>query len=93
MILLYDFSMHWNKLLVKKKIKSIYFKFIWFYDFYALVTKGLKWLTVSITLVGTINLLWEQIDTPVVFGCLLYIYTLVNKLESTLRKIKVSIVF
>ena len=93
MILLYDFSMHWNKLLVKKKIKSIYFKFIWFYDFYALVTKGLKWLTVSITLVGTINLLREQIDTPVVFGCLLYIYTLVNKLESTLRKIKVSIVF
>ena len=65
MILLYDFSMHWNKLLVKKKIKSIYFKFIWFYDFYALVTKGLKWLTVSITLVGTINLLSEQIDTPV----------------------------
>ena len=93
MILLYDFSMHWNKILVKKKLKSIYFKFIWFYDFYALVTKGLKWLTVSITLVGTINLLWEQIDTPVVFGCLLYIYTLVNKLESTLRKIKVSIVF
>ena len=93
MILLYDFSMHWNKILVKKKLKSIYFKFIWFYDFYALVTKGLKWLTVSITLVGTINLLREQIDTPVVFGCLLYIYTLVNKLESTLRKIKVSIVF
>ena len=93
MILLYDFSMHWNKILVKKKLKSIYFKFIWFYDFYALVTKGLKWLTVSITLVGTINLLWEQIDTPVVFGCLLYIYTLVNKLESRLRKIKVSIVF
>ena len=93
MILLYDFSMHWNKILVKKKLKSIYFKFIWFYDFYALVTKGLKWLTVSITLVGTINLLWEQIDTPVVFGCLLYIYTLVNKLESTSRKIKVSIVF
>ena len=93
MILLYDFSMHWNKILVKKKLKSIYFKFIWFYDFYALVTKGLKWLTVSITLVGTINLLWEQIDTPVGFGCLLYIYTLLNKIESTLRKIKVSIVF
>ena len=93
MILLYDFSMHWNKILVKKKLKSIYFKFIWFYDFYALVTNGLKWLTVSITLVGTINLLWEQIDTLVGFGCLLYIYTLLNKIESTLRKIKVSIVF
>ena len=93
MILLYDFSMHWNKILVKKKLKSIYFKFIWFYDFYALVSKGLKWLTVSITLVGTINLLRGQIDTPVGFGCLLYIYTLLNKIESTLRKIKVSIVF
>ena len=51
----------WIKILVKKKLKSIYFKFIWFYDFYAPVTKGLKWLTVSITLVGRINLLWKQI--------------------------------
>ena len=63
----------WIKILVKKKLKSIYFKFIWFYDFYALVTKGLKWLTVSITLVGRINLLWKQIDAPVGFGCKLYI--------------------
>ena len=54
------------KILVKKKLKSIYFKFIWFWDFYALVTEGLKRLTVSITLVGRIKLLWKQIDAPVV---------------------------
>ena len=83
----------WIKILVEKKLKSIYNKFIWFYDFYVLVAKGLKWLTVSITLVGRINLLWKQIDAPVGFGCKLYIYTLLNKIESTLRKIKVSIVF
>ena len=56
----------WIKILVKKK--SIYFKFIWFCEFYAPVPKGLKWLTVSITLVGRINLLWKQIDAPVGFG-------------------------
>ena len=83
----------WIKILVKKKLKSIYFKFMWFYDFYALVTKGLKWLTVSITLVGRINLLRKQIDAPVGFGCKLYIYTLLCKIESGVRKIKVSIVF
>ena len=94
MILLYDFSMHWNKLLVKKKIKSIYFKFIWFYDFYALVTKGLKWLTVSITLFSGYNKFIIGADWySSWFGCLLYIYTLLNKIESTLRKIKVSTVF
>ena len=67
----------WIKILVKKKLKSIYFKVKWFYDFYALVTA----------------LLWKQIDAPVGFGCKLYIYTLLNKIESTLRKIKVSVVF
>ena len=56
----------WIKILVKKKLKCIYFKFIWFYDFYAIVTKGMKWLNVSITLVCRIKLLWKQIDTPVV---------------------------
>ena len=83
----------WIKLLVKKKLKSIYFKFIWFCDFYALVTRGLKWLTVSTTLVGRIKLLWKQIDAPVVFvvNCI-HKYILLNKIESTLRKIKVSIV-
>ena len=82
------------KRLVKKKLKSIYFKFIWFCDFYALVTKGLKRLTVSITLVGRIKLLWKQIDTPVVLVVnFIPKYTLLNKIESTLRKIKVSIVF
>ena len=38
-----------------------------------MISKGLKWLTVSITLVGRINLLWKQIDAPVGFGCKLYI--------------------
>ena len=80
----------WIKILVKKKLKSIYFKFI---RFYALVTKGLKWLNVSITLVGRINLLWKQIDAPVGFGCKLYIYTFLCKIESAVRKIKVNIVF
>ena len=77
----------WIKILVKKKLKSIYFKFIWFYDFYALVTKGLKWLTVSITLVGRINLLWKQIDAPVGFGCKLYIR------KHSEKDFKVSLVF
>ena len=77
----------WIKILVKKKLKSIYFKFMWFYDFYALVTKGLKWLTVSITLVGKINLLWKQIDAPVGFGCKLYIR------KHSEKDFKVSIVF
>ena len=77
----------WIKILVKKKLKSIYFKFIWFYDFYALVTKGLKWLTVSITLVGRINLLWKQIDAPVGFGCKLYIR------KHSEKDFKVSILF
>ena len=82
------------KRLVKKKLKSIYFKFIGFCDFYALVTKGLKRLTVSITLVGRIKLLWKQIDAPVVLVVnFIPKYTLLNKIESTLRKIKVSIVF
>ena len=82
------------KRLVKKKLKSIYFKFIWFCDFYALVTKGLKRLTVSITLVGRIKLLWKQIDAAVVLVVnFIPKYTLLNKIESTLRKIKVSIVF
>ena len=84
----------WIKILVKKKLKSIYFKFIWFCDFYALVTKRLKWLTVSITLVGRIKFLWKQIDAPVVLvvNCIpKYIFR--NKIESTLGKIKVSIVF
>ena len=85
----------WIKILVKKKLKSIYFKFIRFYDCYTLVTKGLKWLTVSMTLslVGRINLSWKQIDAPVGFGCKLYIYTLLCKIESAVRKIKVNIVF
>ena len=84
----------WIKILVKNKLKSIYFKFIWFCDFYALVTKGLKWLTVSITLVGRIKLLWKQIDAPVVLvvNCIPK-YIFLNKIESTLRKINVSIVF
>ena len=74
MIILYDFSMAVNQNISEKEAyKSMYFKFIWFYDFYALVTKGLKWLTVSITLVGRIKLLWKQIDAPVGFGCKLYI--------------------
>ena len=40
-----------------------------------------------------INFLWKQIDAPVGFGCKLYIYTLLYKIESTVRKIKVSTVF
>ena len=84
----------WIKILVEKTLNSIYFKFIWFCDFYALVTKRLKWLTVSITLVGRIKLLWKQIDAPVVLVVnFIPKYTLLNKIESTLRKIKVSIVF
>ena len=85
----------WIKIWVKKKLKSIYFKFTRLYDFYAFVTKGLKWFsTVSITLVGRINLLWKQIDVPVGFGCKLYIYTqLLCKMESAVRKIKINIVF
>ena len=57
-----------------------------FYDFCALVTKGLKLLTVSTTSVGRKKLLWKQIDAPVGFGCKLYIYTLLNKIESTLAE-------
>ena len=83
----------WIKILVKKKLKSISFQFIWFYDFYALATKGLKWPPVSITFVGRINLLWKWINAPVGFGCKLYIYTLLYKIESTVRKSKVSIAF
>ena len=85
MIILYDFSMA-----VKKKLKSFILNS---YDFYALVTKGLKWLTVSITSKGRTNLLWKQIDAPVGFGGKFCIYNLQNKTESTLRKIKIIIVF
>ena len=73
-------------LINEKEALVVYFKFIRFYDFYALVTKGLKWLTVSTTSVGRINLLWKQIDAPVGFGCKLDIYTLLNKMESTLAE-------
>ena len=38
-----------------------------------MISKGLKWVTVSITLVGRINLLLKQIDAPVGFDCKLYI--------------------
>ena len=86
------FTRQWVKILVKKKLKSIYFTFIRCYDFYALVTKGLKWLTVFI-LVGRINLLWKQIDVSVGFGCKLYIYILLCRIESSVRKIKVSMGF
>ena len=58
-----------------------------FYDFCALVTEGLKWLTVSTTSVGRKNLLWKQIDAPVGFGCKLYIR------KHSEKDFKVSIVF
>ena len=87
MIILYDFSMAVNQNISKKRSLSLYFKFIWIEDFYALVTEGLKWLTVSITLVSRINLLWKQIGAPVGFGCKFYIR------QHSENDFKVSIVF
>ena len=69
---LYDFSMAVNQNIGEKETyKSLFI--LNSYDFYALVSKGLKWLTVSVTLVDRINSLGKQIDAPVGFGCKLYI--------------------
>ena len=90
----------WTNRKAKNEVPLDQFKFArtfeqdGFCDFYALATKGLKWLTVSITLVGRIKLLWKQIDVPVVLvvNCIPK-YTLLNKIERTMREIKVRIVF